>query len=201
MDIKQKLNQIKHKLQHLLRQRGRLIVAAAGSAAVVVIVAVLIIGGQQDIGAQEAGQQIIKLAQNIRNRYQTRPDFWGLSTAEVIRQKMYPLSMTAEDGKLTGYFGNRVQVGADASGTAVMPTVRRFVIAYNGLNRKQCLALGTYKFTRDFWLGVSGMTIEAEGAQRLFDWSSKELALPAAKDIVGQICQSQKNNIIFHFEQ
>ena len=201
MNIRQKFIQTLHRLKHLMRQYGRLIAAVASAAVVVVIIAALLIGGQQDIGAQEAGQQIIKLAQNIRNRYQTRPDFWGLSTAEVIRQKMYPLSMTAEGGKLTGYFGNRVQVGADASGTAVMPTVRRFVIAYNGLNRKQCLALGTYKFTRDFWLGVSGMTIEAEGAQRLFDWSSKELALPAAKDIVGKICRSQKNNIIFHFEQ
>lgn len=200
MDIKQKLNQIKHKLQHLFRQRRWPIAITAGAAAVVVIIAVLLIGGQQDIGAQEAGQQISKLAQNIRNRYQTRTDFWGLSTAEVIRQKMYPLSMTAEGGKLIGYFGNEVQVGADASGAAVMPTVRRFVIAYNNLNRKQCLALGTYKFTPDFWLGVSGMTIETERAQRLFDWSSKELALPATEDIVGKICRSQKNNIIFHFE-
>ena len=200
MDIKQKLNQIKHKLQHLFRQRRWPIAITAGAAAVVVIIAVLLIGGQQDIGAQEAGQQISKLTQNIRNRYQTRTDFWGLSTAEVIRQKMYPLSMTAEGGKLIGYFGNEVQVGADASGAAVMPTVRRFVIAYNNLNRKQCLALGTYKFTPDFWLGISGMTIETEGAQRLFDWSSKELALPATEDIVGKICRSQKNNIIFHFE-
>ena len=39
---------------------------------------------QRDIGAKEAGQQIEELTLKVRNYYKARPDYWGLSTNEVI---------------------------------------------------------------------------------------------------------------------
>lgn len=183
-----------------IKNKIRIVVVTIGGILTALLI-MLLIGRQQDIGAQEAGEQIARLAQNIRGRYRTRPDFWGLSTQEVISKKIYPLSMTVSGEELKGYFGNPVEIGADASGQAVMPTMRSFVISYNDLNKAQCLALATNKFNQDFWLGVSGMSIVNGNETRLFDWSSKENSLPAEKQIVKKCCKAKDNSVIFHFEQ
>lgn len=167
---------------------------------VFVMIALLFVGGQRDVGAQEAGRQIIALAKNIRNRYQTRPDFWGLNTNEVITKKIYPLSMNVVGNSLIGYFNNPVEVGADANGSSVMPTSRSFVIAYKGLNKQQCVGLASLKFDPDFWLGVGAMTLQNNEISQKFDWSNKEFILPANKDIVKKLCHSSNNSVVLHFE-
>lgn len=180
------------------RNWKKMIAAAMGIVAVVLIIG-LLVGGQQDVGAKEAGAQLASLAQNIRNHYKTRPDFWGLSTAEVINKKVYPLNMTVSHQKLTGYFGNQVEVGADMNGTAVMPTVRQFAITYKDLSKQQCIGLAAHKFDQKFWLGVSGMMIANQEGNHNFDWSSKDFMLPAAKEKVKKLCNSI-NNVVFYFE-
>lgn len=160
----------------------------------------LLIGGQQDVGAKEAGSQIVKLVQNIRAHYRNRPDFWGLSTKEVINKKIYPLDMTVHDEILTGYFANPVEIGSDSEGTPVMPTVRNFVVAYKGLSKDQCIGLAANRFEQNFWLGVTGIEIESSKGRQLFEWSSKEFGLPAAKSVLKRFCATKNNTIIFKFE-
>lgn len=182
-------------------RKWNVVIISAAVALVVVLVAILSLSGQENVGSSEAGKQLSQLAQNIRNFYQTRPDYWGLSTQEVIRQKIYPSSMKVVDGYLVGYFNNEVQIGADQNGMAVMPTVKEFVIAYHGLNRSQCMALATAKFSQDFWLGVSSMTITNDVQTREFGWSNRDSGLPANKDSVNEICsRNESNSIIFGFE-
>lgn len=181
------------------RRNWKVTAGTAAGIVIVILIMTLLIGGQQDTGAKEAGIQLEQLAQNIRNHYKTRPDFWGLSTNEVIAKKLYPLSMTAEDGQLKGYFGNPVEIGSDAQGTPVMPTVRRFTIAYNHLSKNQCAGLAANKFDQTFWLGVSGMAIDNGSKEQTFDWSSKDFRLPADKEIVKSLCNNV-NNVVFYFE-
>ncbi len=159
-----------------------------------------IVRGQQNVGAFEAGNQVTILAKNICGAYKMRPDFWGLSTQEVIDQKLYPADMRVENGKLKGYFANDVEIGADESGMAVMPSMRSFVIAYNGLNKKQCVALASHQFEHDFWLSVSELTIKSNKSEQVFSWSSEEFALPAERKVVTKICDDV-NKVIFRFEQ
>ena len=174
------------------------LIAAAGIVAVCLIFK-LLIGTQEDIGVQEAGHQVAQLAQNIRNRYKTRLDYWGLSTAEVINKKIYPLSMVVTGTELRGYFGGIVEVGSDENGTPVMPTVKTFVVAYKDLTEPQCLALASYKFDQNFWLGVQSMVISNDSGATRFDWSANNLVLPAAKSTVKPLCKAL-NTIIFYFE-
>ena len=174
------------------------LIAAAGVVAVCLIFK-LLIGTQEDIGAQEAGHQVAQLAQNIRNRYKTRLDYWGLSTTEVINKKIYPLSMNASDTELRGYFGGIVEIGSDENGTPVMPTVKTFAVAYKDLTKPQCLALASYKFDQNFWLGVQSMVISNDSGATHFDWSTNNLALPAEKSTVKSLCKDL-NIIIFYFD-
>lgn len=160
----------------------------------------LLVGGQRNVGAAEAGEQVAKLARNIRGRYQSRPDFWGLSTKEVIHKKIYPLDMNVQENGLSGYFANPVEIGSDKNGTPVMPTMRQFVIAYNGLSKEQCIGLAANRFDQSFWLGVTAITVSNDKHEQTFDWSSKEFMLPAAKNSLKKICTAKNNSVVFHFE-
>ncbi len=166
---------------------------------IICLFVVLLVGGQRDVGTKEAGAQIAQLAQNIRARYKTRPDFWGLSTAEIIAKKNYPAGMTTDGKVLKGYFGNMVEVGADEKGTPVMPTARTFVIAYKDLSWQQCLSLATHRFEPDFWLTISGVEIVSGNKRQMFNWSNKDFMLPAKKEKVKNLCL-HNNTLVFYFE-
>ena len=186
--------------KHFWQRNIYMISIVATLLAIVAISVVFMVGGQQDVGAKQAGEQIVELAQNIRNQYKTRPDFWGLSTKEVIKRKIFSSGMVVVGNQLIGYFDNPVEIGNDEKGTPVMPTSRRFVVAYNGLNKQQCISLATLKFDPKFWLGVIAMDIKNENNMQTFDWSNKEFMLPAYKTEVKKICQNRNNTIVFHFE-
>ena len=195
----EKIYELKHKMLFYWHKWWLIIVSAA-IAAMLVLIAVLLLREQKEVGAREAGYQIAKLAQNIRNHYKMRPDYWGLSTKEVIAKEIYPLDMNINNDKLIGYFANEVEVGADKNGTAVMPTVQSFVIAYNGLNKAQCIGLASNKFDQEFWLGIESMNIINDKKDIVFDWSSNQLVLPANEKLVKNCCQNENNTIIFKFK-
>lgn len=154
---------------------------------------------QQDIGAHEAGLQIEQLANTIRQHYKTRPDYWGLSTAEVLKNKLYPDSMSINGGKLLGYFNNPVEIGMNDNGDAVMPTLRDFVIAYRDLTKAQCAALAAERFQRNFWLGIKNVSIVNGDDTYTFDWDHKERTLPIERKKAADLCHTG-SNIIFRFE-
>lgn len=195
--IKKIINKILSKF--FWQRQWKNIAAVAAGVLIIGLILSLLIGGQQDVGAQEAGNQVVNLAKNIRSHYQSRPDFWGLSTREVITKKIYPTDMTVNDDILLGYFGNPVEIGADKNGTSVMPTMRNFVIAYNGLSKDQCIGLASNRFDQTFWLGVTAVTVVNGSNEQVFDWTSKDFMLPAAKNSLKKICRSKNNSIIFHF--
>ena len=186
--------------KHFWQRNIHMIAIVATLLAIVTMSVVFMVGGQQDVGAKQAGEQIVELAQNIRNQYKTRPDFWGLSTKEVIKRNIFSSGMVVVGNQLIGYFDNPVEVGIDEKGTPVMPTSRKFVIAYNGLNKQQCISLAALKFDPKFWLGVTAMDIKNENNMQTFDWSNKEFLLPANKTKVKGFCQNRNNVIVFHFE-
>jgi hypothetical protein len=161
---------------------------------------VLLINNQRGIGSYEAGRQIQQLSQNIRRNYQTRPDFWGLSTQSVIQQRMYPSDMLVDNHNLIGYFGNRVTVGADVDGNPIMPTSKQFVITYKGLTKAQCIGLISNKFNREFWLGVGRVSLINNQRVYDFNWSGSEYVLPITKSKAKELCSNNNNNIVFHFE-
>lgn len=172
----------------------------ASAVAVSTLVMILLINGQRDIGSQEVGKQIYQLSQNIRRTYQIRPDFWGLSTQSVIKQKIYPSDMLIDSNNLIGYFGNKVVVGSDINGTPVMPTSKQFIIAYKDLTKPQCVGLVSNKFTQEFWLGVGRVSLINNQKVYDFSWSDTENILPISKSKAKELCLDNNNNIVFHFE-
>lgn len=171
--------------------------AGAAVLAVIALVSWLFLH-EADVGTRQAAEELVMLSRNIRRYYQNRPDFWGLSTDTVIKNKIYPQSMFKND-QLNGFFGNKVFVGRGENAEVLMPGARGFDIIYKELNKKQCEELASYKFDEKFWLGVTGITVGNGKEQRYFTWSDKESALPIKKGIAQDICKSS-NMLIWHCE-
>lgn len=146
-----------------------------------------------------AGAQADELSQNIINHYKHKPDYWGLSTNEVIKQKLYPDTMKTEQGRLIGSLDNRVEIGADENGNTVMPTSKNFVIAYNDLNKQKCIGFGGHKFSEQFWLKVSKITVKNETTSQDFIWGDKKHGLPVDVNQLKDLCNKDNNSVVVHF--
>lgn len=166
---------------------------------VVIVLMSMILLRQRDIGAREAGLQIEQMADIIRGHYKMRPDYWGLSTAEVIKHKLYPQDMVVSGDKLLGYFNNPVEVGMNTEGLAVMPTVNYFTITFRDLTKDQCTALASDRFRRSFWLGIKRVTVSDNNEIHSFGWDDKESVLPLEKSKASNLCHNG-SNVSFQFE-
>ena len=144
-------------------------------------------------------KQTDELSQNIIRAYHTKPNYWGLSTEDVINRKIYPSGMKEANGQLLGFLKKPVEIGADDSGTAVMPTSKNFVIAHNELSKKQCVGFGGHAFNEKFWLKVEKITIKNEDISQDFMWGDREYGLPIDKEILKNICRSNNNSVVIHF--
>lgn len=160
---------------------------------IVVVLMMILMLKQRDIGAREAGAQIAQLADAVRSKYKTQPDYWGLDTGLIIKDKIYPEGMSVNGGKLLGYFNNPVEVGMDASGSQIMPTIKYFTITYRDLTKEQCIALTADHFNQVFWLGVKSLAISNNNDVYTFDWNSKESLLPLPKKKSVNICRNGSN--------
>jgi len=200
--MKQFLQKIKQKIlsKYFWKRNRRLFFIFISVVVVVALLFVLLIDGQKDVGAKEAGTELSALAQNIRRHYKIRPDFWGLSTREVIGKRLYPSTMTARTDSLHGYFGAPTTVGADENGTVIMPTGRQFAIAYHNLTKQQCVGLGSYKFSQDFWLGLKKVSLNNQKETYSFEWGNKDFRLPLERSQLREMCRPQTNTLVFYFE-
>ena len=154
---------------------------------------------QENSGTAEAATEIEQLANNIRRYYQNRPDYWGLSTQMVLDKNIYPNKML-ENNQLVGHFGNPVLVGNGLNADVLMPGSRHFDIIYKDLNKKQCVGLASFKFSRDFWLGISEISVISDGQSQAFTWDDEKNGLPIQKNRAKAVCKGN-NTIIWHYEQ
>ena len=200
--IKATLQKIKQKLlsKYFWKRNRNVFLVLVSILVIVALLFVLLIDEQKDVGAKEAGTELSTLAQNIRRYYKIRPDFWGLSTQEVVKKNIYPSAMVTESENLYGYFGTLTTIGADENGTPIMPTGRQFAVAYHNLTKPQCIGLGAYKFAQEFWLGVKKVSVITEKQTYDFDWGNNDFKLPLEKSQLKGACAPRNNTLVFYFE-
>ena len=171
----------------------------------VILLAVLAVWGlsvfifsTQDIGTATAAQELEQLNANIRRHYQNRPDYWGLNTTAVKDKSIAPQSMLKPEG-LRNFFATEVLVGNGVEGQMLMPGARNFDIVYKNLSKQQCRELASFKFSEQFWMGVSAITIGDNSNQQTFSWNDTSNQLPISNEATKKCCHTN-NTIIWHFE-
>lgn len=169
-------------------------------AAAVLLVAILLAfllfprGGEN---FEQAHQEVLTLAENIRNHYKTRPDYWGLDTRSALKNKIVPEKMQRK-GKVYSSAGREIIIGQDGSGSIVMPGTRYFVITIANLGKKACTALAAEKFNTEGRLGLLSISIASSQEEHLFEWGG-ENPLPVSLQAAEQYCKN-KNSVSWIFE-
>lgn len=150
------------------------------------------------IDASKEAQQLQSLSSNIRKHYRNRPDYWGLDAKAAINMQIVPLDML-KDHQITSIWNTPILIGAAPDGNILMPGSRSFDVIYKHLDKKQCVALASYKFDETFWLGVIQISIANDNQNKTFNWNGGENSLPIKPEVAKKSCKSL-NTLVFHFE-
>lgn len=149
---------------------------------------------QRVIGAMD---NLAQLTENIRRNYKNRPDYWGLSTENVIQKQIAPSAML-RDGRLTSPVAAEISVGGDENGSMVMPGMRSFYIAFKNLSKKDCVDMAVYPLSEKIKLGLLSVTLKNGDEETVFQWGG-ENALLVSKEKAAKICR-KKSIILWNFE-
>ena len=95
---------------------------------------------QRVIGAMD---NLAQLTENIRRNYKNRPDYWGLSTENVIQKQIAPSAML-RDGRLTSPVAAEISVGGDEKRQYGHAGHAQFYIAFKNLSKKDCVDMAVY---------------------------------------------------------
>ncbi len=133
-------------------------------------------------------QELLQLAENIRDYYKTRPDYWGLDNQSALKNKIIPEKLHNED-KIFSALGREFIIGQDSAGNMVMPGSKSFDITLLKLGKEACMALAAQPFDDTNNLGLLKITIQNKGGITVFEWGSAN-PLPIPEDRVKEVCKN-----------
>ncbi len=146
---------------------------------------------------QKAHQELIDLANNIRNYYKVRPDYWGLDTASALKNGLVPEAMLHDD-KIINAIGRKIILGQDAEGNMVMPGQRNFMITMLNLSKTACIAIMSLPLKPEQHLGLLKISLENADGTEEFEWGGAN-PLPVTEKAAKQFCKN-KNSVNWIFE-
>lgn len=158
----------------------------------------LFILGSKDKRIPMAAKELEELSENIRKYYQNRPDYWGLQSNIVIKNQIVP-SVMIKNNELIGVLKNKILVGNGINASVLMPGARGFDIVYKNLSKNHCVDLASFDFNKQFWLGVTYVSIVHEDNIADFSWNNNQNKLPITQSAAKNACKNG-GSIIWHFE-
>ena len=165
-----------------------------GSAAVitVLLLAAIFVAPNKTERISVAKQEISELSNKIRNHYKVRPDYWGLSTENAVKNNIIPPQMV-HGNKIIGSLGKEINVGQDADGSMIMPGGKRFMISVANIGKSACKAVLPDNLSHAENPALVNINLIAGGKTYNFEWGG-ELPLPVTPELADKLCQN--NNTI-----
>ena len=166
-----------------------------GSLVIILLVGIILCLERPSEEIIQSNKEILTIVKKIRKYYSNRPDYWGLDTAEAIKQNLY--TGKVKNNQIINSLGRTVNIGSDSNGTQVMPGMHSFIITYMDLNKKECMELASFSWTEEDKLSLISITIQNKEGNYEFSWGDK--GLPLSKKATKQYCQ-EENNLLWAFE-
>lgn len=170
-----------------------------GSAAVitVLLLAAIFVAPNKTERISVAKQEISELSDKIRNHYKVRPDYWGLSTENAVKNKIIPPKMI-RGNKIVGAFGKEINVGQDEAGSMIMPGGKRFMITVANVGKSACKAVLPDNLSHAENPALVAVKLIAADKVYKFEWGGK-LPLPITAEQANNLCQNN-NTIAWIYE-
>lgn len=164
----------------------------------IALVLCAIFWASHDKDTPKLATEISEISKNIRRFYGKRPGFWGLNTETALKNNLVPAHMVINN-KIINAYKKLVDIGKGSEASAIMPGARGFDIILRNLSKKECMNVATYKYDDSFLLGISAMTIKNGDQEHNFGWEQEKI-LPISKIVAKNVCDEDKNTIIWSFE-
>lgn len=170
-----------------------------GSAAVitVLLLAAIFVAPNKTERISVAKQEISELSDKIRNHYKVRPDYWGLSTENAVKNKIIPPKMI-RGNKIVGALGKELNVGQDEAGSMIMPGGKRFMITVANVGKSACKAVLPDNLSHAENPALVAVKLIAADKVYKFEWGGK-LPLPITAEQANNLCQNN-NTIAWIYE-
>lgn len=170
-----------------------------GSAAVitVLLLAAIFVAPNKTERISVAKQEISELSNKIRNHYKVRPDYWGLSTENAVKNKIIPPKMI-RGNKIVGALGKELNVGQDEAGSMIMPGGKRFMITVANVGKSACKAVLPDNLSHAENPALVAVKLIAADKVYKFEWGGK-LPLPITAEQANNLCQNN-NTIAWIYE-
>ncbi len=143
-------------------------------------------------------QDIFKLSDDIRSFYADKPDYWGLNTESVIKNKIVSSAFIRKE-KLTLSHGTEVQIGSGEQAEVVMPSSQNFDVILKGLTKAQCISYAESLLTGEQLLKLEKISIINQFGSYSFEWGG-ERKLPIEKYASKDVCSDGTNTLIWTFK-
>ncbi len=144
-----------------------------------------------------AKQEINELGNMVRNHYKVRPDYWGLSTENAIKNNLVPEKMV-RGNKIVSALGKEINVGQDVNGTMIMPGGKRFIISITNISKSVCVAMLPDNSTQVENPALAAVNLISGDKVFGFEWGG-QLPLPITPELADKYCQNN-NTISWTFE-
>ena len=145
--------------------------------------------------AKKNVKELFVIANNIRDYYIGKADYWGLNTSSVLSNNL--LSKKHVIGNKIILNNNReVLIGNGANADIVMPQSQTFDIVIKGLNKAQCIAYSEVDLDDKELVSLDHISIINDLGSFSFEWGGKN-SLPVKRYSSKDLCADDKNTLIW----
>lgn len=138
---------------------------------------------------------IFNIANDIRLSYSDKPDYWGLSTDFVIKNKLID-SKFINKNRIYLDKDKEIFVGYGINSSPVLPLQKSFDIVLKNLNKAECISYLEVNITQQNQVNLSKISV-INSNQYIFNWGDKTYSLPVEKYTGKDVCSDENNAIIW----
>lgn len=138
---------------------------------------------------------IFTIAEDMRSYYADKPDYWGLSTESVLKNRIVQ-ERFIKGNKLVLSGGLNILVGQGLTAETVMPRSQTFDIVAPALTKAQCISYAEYPLTKEQLVNIEQIIIGNDSREISFTWGG-EYSLPVQTYKTKDICAEGKNTVIW----
>ena len=140
-------------------------------------------------------KELFVIANNIRDNYIGKADYWGISTASVLKNNILPKKYILDNKIILS--GNReVLIGSVVNADIFMPQSQTFDIVIKDLNKTQCMAYSEVVLDDEELVSLNQISIVNDLGTYSFEWGGNN-PLPVQKYSSKSLCLDNKNTLIW----
>ena len=168
-----------------------------------IVLFILIIGSLFFTNSQSRANRIITdvfyISDNIRQSYIEKPNFWGLNTQKVVKEKIIDSKYIVNDKIITNN-GLSILIGRGFQADTLMFLDNTFDIVINDLDKSTCISLIEANITKENIVKLREISLKNTNGVFSFKWGDGKYSLPVKKYIAKDICSDVNNSLLWTVE-